>query len=530
MALEQNSQEQVQVLVGRLRWVITLRWVAVIGVALSDQVTMLAGYSQSQGLLAWLPAPLVLVYNALFWLWLRRVEHSRSAPGQAIRQLGWQLYLQGLCDIAAMILLVYLNGGIEYPLFYAPLVAILLTGLLLSRRLVFLQANTAALLFVATVLAEQQAWIPHYPGLAPVYHHGLYRDFHAALGTALSMVGMLNVTAFLASSVGQRLRWAEKQSRDLLGQLRQQVGEAAAQLARSTDSLRDGAEQVSQVAEQIAVTVNEIAQGSSQQAAQLERLSHSLEDMATSSLRVAEGAQETHQAAGRATATAEQGQQAALAATERMEEIAQVFAQAEAAMGGLGRLSGQIAEMAAAIDHFAERTDLLALNAGIEAAHAGEHGRGFAVVAGEVKKLAASSAASAEQVARTVTQVQTEVGQVLQSIQAGAQRVKSGQEAITTLQDVLGGMAAVIAITDELAGTMEHLAGQQRQTHQELVRAAGEIATAAEQTASGSQQTAAAVEEQVASFGELAHAVQDMAALATHLDQTVAGLFKGNEP
>jgi methyl-accepting chemotaxis protein len=73
------------------------------------------------------------------------------------------------------------------------------------------------------------------------------------------------------------------------------------------------------------------------------------------------------------------------------------------------------------------------------------------------------------------------------------------------------------------------MANQQQETHQEIVRAAGEIATAAEQTASGSQETAAAVEEQVASFGELTQAVQDMANLATRLDRTVTGLFKGNK-
>jgi methyl-accepting chemotaxis protein len=405
----------------------------------------------------------------------------------------------------------------------------MLTGLLLPRVGVFIQANVGAALFAMMAVAEYQGWIPHFAFLSPQYQQNLHGDLQAVLGTVLSIFGTLNVTAFLISNLGQRLRQVESRIRELLWQLRGQVGEVANRMAGETMSIQAAAEEVGHVAEQIATTVQQIAQGAGEQAGQLDRLSRSLEGVAEAGRRVAAGAQETHQAAGQAVLTADRGRQAAREANARMDEFASAFAQAQAALIELARHSDEIAEVAAAIDRFAERTDLLALNAGIEAARAGEHGRGFAVVAGEVKKLATSSSASAVQVAEMVGHVQEEIAQVVHSVEKNLERVRGGQAAIATLQEVLDGMAGVIAQTDELAATMERLSAQQQIAHGEIVRAADEIASAAEETAAGAEETAAGVEEQAASFAEFTQSAQDLAALAARLDHAVAGLTNGSK-
>ena len=187
----ERAREQVE----RLRWLIALRWVAAVGVALSDLMTQFVGYTVSDSLAGWLVAPLVLGYNLAFLLWLRRIERRQSSVARLERDLRWNLYLQALCDIVVLTLMVYLNGGIEYPLYYAPLLAIMLTGLLLPRIGVFIQANVGAALFAMMAVAEYQGWIPHIFFLSPQYQHNLHRDLQAALGTVLSMIGMLNVTA-----------------------------------------------------------------------------------------------------------------------------------------------------------------------------------------------------------------------------------------------------------------------------------------------------------------------------------------------
>ncbi len=520
----QEGREQVQEQAGRLRWLIMLRFVAVLGIAASDFATQAVGYTRSgQGIVPWLVVPFTLGYNLVFWLWLHLLSRSTGA-WRAQRHLRWQLFLQSLCDILALNLLVYTNGGIEYPLFYIPVIALLLTGLILPRGAVFIQANLGALLFGLMAIGECLGWLPHTFFLTPEYRHGLYQDWRAALGTSLSLAGILNVAAFLVSSVGRRLRQAEGRARGLLAGLRQQVQAAAGHLSHSAESLRGGAEGVSLVAGQLAATVQQIAQGAGEQAGQLERLLGNLGHMADTARRVAEGAEESHAATLESVSEADRGRQAAEEAAARMEEIARVFALAGDSLAALAARSEEIGEVALAIDRFAERTDLLALNAGIEAARAGEHGRGFAVVAGEVKKLAANSSASAARVGEMVAQVRAGIAEVVSAVQAGMERVREGEAGIGVLRQVVERMAEVIRRTDGLVGTMEHLARQQMEAQREMVMTAGEIASGAEETAAGAEEAAAAVEEQVASFGEFGHAVQELADLAARLDQAVAGL------
>lgn len=534
MALDRETlerQERVRGQMDRLRWLITIRWVAVGGVALASLTTELVGYSMLI-LPPWILAPFALGYNTLFHLWLRRTRQRQPTWSleRLERSLHWQGQLQAILDMVTMILLVYLDGGVEYPLYYAPLLAIMLSCLLLPRTGLFLQANIGAALFAVMALADHQGWIPHIDFLQPSYQQALlYRDARYVMAIILSTAAMLNLTAFLMSSLAQRLNRAETEVRTLLGRLRQQVGEVAGRLAGETDVMRHTADEVARVAEQVAVTVQEIAQGATRQAGQLDGLSRNLEHLADTAHRTAEGTRETHQASEEAVAAADLGRQAAQTAGSRIEEIAQVFGETEQALSVLGRRSEEIAEVALAIDRFAERTDLLSLNAGIEAARAGEHGRGFAVVAGEVKKLAASSSASAEQVAEQVAQIQNEITGAVRAVAAGMERVHHGRDAIVTLQEALDRITTVIARTDELAATMEHLSRQQLDSHRQMMRAVEEIASTAEETAAGAEETAAAVEEQAASFTEFGLTVQDLATMATGLNQAVTRLYQTEE-
>jgi methyl-accepting chemotaxis protein len=534
MTSEENWQVRARIegQIKRLHWLIRLRWVGLLGLALATGVvTQLSGYTRWL-LLPWFLLPVAILYNGGFLLWLRRTERSTWPIDRIERHLRWQAYLQPCFDMIALCVLVYVNGGVECPTIYIPLLAVLFAAIVLPLAGVFIVANLGVALLAIITVGEFQGWIPHFEFLRDPYLHGFYQDPGVALGVFMAMAIVLNLAAYLMSSLGQRLNQAEQRALQLLGQLRRQVGDAAGQLARSSGEMRHGAEEVNLVAEQIATTVSQIAQGAGEQAGQLEHLSRNLEHLESAGRRIAEGSRETHQASEDAVATTDRGSQAVLEATARMQEIARVFAQAEEALLDLTQRSEQITEVALAIDRFAERTDLLALNAGIEAARAGEHGRGFAVVAGEVKKLAASSSASAEQVAAMVAQIQAEITNVVGSVQAGRQRVHDGQEAIATLREVLDGMAAVITRAAELAGTTEHLSNQQQKSYQEIVRSMARLASAAEETAAGAEETAAAVEQQVASFSEFSTAVKDLAALANQLDQVVANLYneEGESP
>jgi methyl-accepting chemotaxis protein len=519
--------EQLRAQMTRLRWLVNLRWGGFAGIAAAGVLTQIAGFTIVPGL-GWAVLPPAVLYNLVFLWWVRRLrradEQGTLDLARLQRRLRAQALLQALCDVLTLNALVYLNSGIECPILYVPLLAVMLGSVILPAWGLFLQANLSALLFAAMAWGEYVGWLPHIHFVRTVYQTGLYRNPAAVLSAVLAMWAIMNVAAYVMARLGGQLNQVEARIRGLLGKLRQEVQEAAGQLGSAAESLRGGGAEVSEVAGQIALTVQQIAQGAGEQAGQLERLRSNLGHLAEAAERVVAGAQESRGASASAVSGMERGREAVGAAQGRMAEIAAVFAQAEAALQGLAAQSEAIGEVASAIDRFAERTDLLALNAGIEAARAGEHGQGFAVVAGEVKKLAASSSASAARVGEMVRQVQAGIVQVAQSVQAGGERVRGGEASVAVLWQALGEMDTIIARTDELVGTMEHLARRQMEAHREIVAAAGELAGGAEETAAGAEETAAAVEEQASSVADFSQAVQQLADLATRLEQAVMAL------
>jgi methyl-accepting chemotaxis protein len=201
--------------------------------------------------------------------------------------------------------------------------------------------------------------------------------------------------------------------------------------------------------------------------------------------------------------------------------IREVVATSGAQVQELARLSEPITAFIDLIRQISSQTNLLALNAAIEAARAGEHGRGFAVVAVEVRRLADSSAAAAEDVAKTVQYVRKQVREVSLTMEAGSDRVQGIESVATSAARALEEISEAIREVHIAASEVAREAAANREIVEQVGLRTQEASQAATEHASASEQVSAAAEEQSASTGEMASAAGDLLQAANRLTSLV---------
>ncbi|HKU62133.1 MAG TPA: HAMP domain-containing methyl-accepting chemotaxis protein [Gemmatimonadales bacterium] len=183
----------------------------------------------------------------------------------------------------------------------------------------------------------------------------------------------------------------------------------------------------------------------------------------------------------------------------------------------LARFSEPITAFIDLIKQISSQTNLLALNAAIEAARAGEQGRGFAVVAEEVRRLADSSAAAAEDVAKTIQQIRGQTRNVIQTMVAGSAKVEGIETVATAAARALEEISEAVEQVHGAAENVEREAAANREIVEQLGRRTQEVSQAATEHASASEEVTAAAEEQSASTEEMASAAGDLLQGATRL-------------
>ena len=303
--------------------------------------------------------------------------------------------------------------------------------------------------------------------------------------------------------------------------LLKQTNETAQQLAASSEELTASAHQSAQASDQVAQSVTRAAELSAEAQTHIVEAQDSVGETAHSVGLLNDAADTVAKDSATARSRAVDGGKNVQSAVSDIESVDAIVTSSAETVTRLGERSKEIGTIVETISGIADQTNLLALNAAIEAARAGEHGRGFAVVADEVRKLAEQSQEAAKQITDLVTAIQGETDNAVTSIQRGRDAVKTGTAAVSQLKDTFQQIQdAVEHVASRTENMVSELKGVDTQT--------GSVKDKTEQVSAGSgkivdemQSVSAASEEQSASASEIATASDSLAQLAQKLSESL---------
>ncbi|MFZ0416849.1 MAG: methyl-accepting chemotaxis protein [Candidatus Sulfotelmatobacter sp.] len=266
------------------------------------------------------------------------------------------------------------------------------------------------------------------------------------------------------------------------------------------------AEQVASASEELSSSATLQAQGADNQKDQTTQVATAMQEMSCTVQQVSENCTQAAEASRRAAETAREGGVIVEKALTQMRSIAESVAKTAKEMGELGRSTEQIGRIAGVIDDIADQTNLLALNAAIEAARAGEQGRGFAVVADEVRKLAERTTTATKEIAQMITTIQDGTNGAIKAMEIGSKQV---QEGVTSTARAGESLQQIIHMSEEVGSMITHIATaatEQSGATADVNQSMEQIAQLGKESAVAAQQSAKACQD----LSELALALQNM--------------------
>lgn len=315
---------------------------------------------------------------------------------------------------------------------------------------------------------------------------------------ASRVVGSIKETTAVLKDIsegeGDLTKRIEVKTNDEIGELGKYFNKFIEDIQTIISRITDNTHLLNTSANQLAAQSEQVSTGASDSAATMNEIAGAVENMTQNTQDVADQA-------GMAAENAARGQQDIETISYHLQEISASSIQVSGSIDALATAISKIGQFVEVITNIAEQTNLLALNAAIEAARAGEAGKGFAVVADEVRKLAEQSASSTKEIKQFILDIEEESTQLMKGMDSAKETVVAGNQSI---EEVTQKFDRIIQVVQVLSGQVQN------------------IAASTEQISAGIQNIASTTQEQTAATQEVSAAAESLNHLAEDLDSIIA--------